>query len=206
VISEGRWDAAVDQDIAEVKRICASYGATEVENSIPKILRANPFGPVNNMVGPQGERWVPVHGLLSHSKAAACIGRIEKMLVQHKAEMDRLQVGIGYLFATVGLTGFVVEPVFFWPDALTEIHRHYVEAAYLDKFAGYGPNPEARALVMTLRAHMIDIFHDMGAAHLQIGKSYPYRDALGTAGQQIMDAVKRSVDPDGRINPGSLGF
>jgi FAD/FMN-containing dehydrogenase len=206
VISEGRWDSAVDQDIAEVKRICASYGATEVENSIPKILRANPFGPVNSMVGPQGERWVPIHGLLSLGKAAACIGRIEEMLAQHKAEMDRLQVGTGYLFATVGITGFVVEPVFFWPDALTEIHRQYVEADYLDKLAGYGPNPEARALVMTLRAHMIDIFHDMGAAHLQIGKSYLYRDALGMTGRQIMDAVKRSVDPAGRINPGSLGF
>jgi FAD/FMN-containing dehydrogenase len=206
VISEGRWEAAVESDMAEVKRICAAQGATEVENTIPKILRANPFGPVNSMIGPQGERWVPIHGLLPHSKAADCVHRIEEMLAQHKADIDKLQVGTGYLFATVGITGFVVEPVFFWPDEITEIHRHYVEADYLDKLAGYGPNPEARELVMTLRASMIDIFHEMGAAHLQIGKSYRYRDALGETGQRVLDAVKRSVDPEGRINPGSLGF
>ncbi len=206
VISEGRCDAAVEADQAEVKRICAANGGTEVENTIPKILRANPFGPVNSMVGPQGERWVPVHGLLPHSKAAACIRQIEAMLAEHKAEIDQEQIGTGYLFATVGVTGFVVEPVFFWPDEMTEIHRHYVEAEHLDKIAGFGANPAARALVMKLRSRMIDIFTNLGAAHLQIGKAYRYQESIGVTGQRVMQAVKNSVDPKHRINPGSLGF
>lgn len=206
VISEGRSDAAVESDQAEVKRICAAHGATEVENTIPKILRANPFGPVNSMVGPQGERWVPVHGLLPHSKAALCMRQIEAMLAEHKAEIDREQIGTGYLFATVGVTGFVVEPVFFWPDAITEIHRHYVEADHLGKIAGFSENLVARALVTRLRARIIDIFQALGAAHLQVGKSYPYRESLGVAGQRVMDAVKQAVDPERRINPGSLGL
>jgi hypothetical protein len=192
--------------MAEVKRITAKFQAAEVENSIPKILRANPFGPVNSMVGPQGERWAPVHGILPHSKALACIEKIEELYEQSCRLIDQYRIGTGYLFATVGVSGFVVEPVFFWPDALTEIHHEYVEAEHLAKIDGFAADPEARAVVMRLRKQLVDLFHDMGAAHLQIGKTYRHNESIGPAGRRILDAVKSAVDPDRRINPGSLGL
>jgi FAD/FMN-containing dehydrogenase len=206
VIVEGRQQISVDADMAEVKRIAAKFQAAEVENSIPKILRANPFGPVNSMVGPQGERWAPVHGILPHSKALACIEKIEELYEQSCRLIDQYRIGTGYLFATVGVSGFVVEPVFFWPDALTEIHHEYVEAEHLAKIDGFAADPEARAVVMRLRKQLVDLFHDMGAAHLQIGKTYRHNESIGPAGRRILDAVKSAVDPDRRINPGSLGL
>jgi FAD/FMN-containing dehydrogenase len=51
-----------------------------------------------------------------------------------------------------------------------------------------------------------DLFQRHGAAHLQIGKFYPYmrgRDP-GTAG--LVRDLKRLVDPQRRLNPGSLGL
>src|SRR3546814_15678167 len=62
LVCEGRHEGAVAADLVAVERIVAEAGGSPVENSIPKILRANPFPAVNSMVGPEGERWVPVHG------------------------------------------------------------------------------------------------------------------------------------------------
>ena len=46
-------------------------------------------------------------------------------------QMDRLGVVVGLLLSTVGTNAFVIEPVFFWPDELTEIHEDAVEDRHL---------------------------------------------------------------------------
>ncbi len=206
IIVEGKSDAEAEANMELAKNICKNNAATEIDNSIPKILRANPFGSVNNMIGPQGERWAPVHGILPHSRAVECVTRIEALFAAHHNIIDNHGIGTGYLFATVGISGFVIEPIFFWPDELNEIHQHYVEKEHLDKISGFPSNPESRAAVLDLRSKLVDLFYEMGAAHLQIGKAYRYRDSQEIAGLRILDALKNAVDPDGTINPGSLGF
>ncbi len=64
IVVEDRIAAGARARAEAVRGICARHSAKEIENSIPKITRANPFGPVNSMLGPEGERWLPVHGLL----------------------------------------------------------------------------------------------------------------------------------------------
>ncbi len=206
VITEGRSQASADADMAEVKRIAAAHQAREVENTIPKILRANPFGNVNSMVGPAGERWAPVHAITSHGKALECTQRVAEIFASAQDIMRTHKIECGYLFATVGVTGFVVEPVFFWPDAMTEIHKHYVEEDWLAKLPGFPENAEARAAVLALRQQLIDLFHNMGTAHLQVGKTYRHSEAIGPAGRLVLNAVKNAVDPARKINPGSLGL
>jgi len=45
-----------------------------------------------------------------------------------------------------------------------------------------------------------------GAVNQQIGKFYPYRDALNAETWSILEGVKQVLDPQGVINPRSLGF
>lgn len=206
IVVEDRIDAGAKARAEAVRTICLEAGGKEIENSIPKITRANPFGPVNSMLGPEGERWLPVHGLLPHSKAQSTFASIEGLFDANREESDRLGVGTGYLLATVSTNCFVIEPVFFWPDELYEIHEEAVEDAHLARLPRHARNEEAHAHVDGLRRQLIDLLSDIGAAHFQIGRSYHYRDALQPGAAQLIDAIKAAVDSEGRVNPGSLGL
>lgn len=206
LICEGRHQSAVDADMKRVEEIVANAVGTKVENTIPKVMRANPFPPVNSMVGPDGERWVPIHGIVRHSRALETINTIGGLFERHGEDMERLGVGAGYLILTVGRTGFLIEPVFYWPDQLEEMHRRSVEPDHLAKLKGFPANSEARALVGELRKGVIDIFGEMDGVHFQIGRTYPLAERSDPQAWKLLKAVKRAVDPDGRMNPGALGL
>lgn len=206
VIIEQRNRPAAAELAAQVRSVGKQFNGREIENSIPKITRANPFGPVNNMLGPAGERWVPVHGLLPHSKIQQGYAAVEALLQRHRADLDKYEIGTGYLFATVSTNCFVLEPVFFWPDAMTEIHRRSVEPQHLARLQGFAENLQARAAVQRIRSEMVELFSDLGAVHLQIGKCYHYGAGLEPETWKVIQGIKKLLDPQARVNPQSLGL
>ena len=206
VMIEEKTAAQAGACAQQARDICIRNGAREIENSIPKIIRANPFTPLNNMVGPNGERWVPIHTLLPHSKAHSVTEKTYAVFEEHREEMERFGIGTGFLFAAVSTNCFVLEPVFFTPDSLNEIHREYVEDGVLAKISGFDASPEAAAVTAKLRQALIDLYEREGGIHMQIGKSYPYRTGLDSDAYAIVEQVKKLLDPEGRVNPGALGF
>ncbi|HEV2569451.1 FAD-binding oxidoreductase, partial [Sphingomonas sp.] len=206
LIAEGRSQAEADEAMRRIERIAAAQGGRAVENTIPKVLRANPFPHVNSMLGPEGERWVPVHGIVRHSRAVETVTRITALYDDHAAKMERLGVGAGYMFLTVGRTGFLIEPVFYFPDGWGELHRRSVEPAHLARLRESPANAEARALVDRLRQGVIDIFGALDGVHFQIGRTYPLKERSDPAGWRVLEAAKRALDPNGRMNPGVLGL
>jgi FAD/FMN-containing dehydrogenase len=206
LICEGRHQAAVDADMKAVEAIVITNGGRIVENTIPKILRANPFPPPNSMAGPEGERWAPIHGVVRHSKALETIDALTKLFEANAAEMDRLRVGAGYMFLLVGATGFLIEPCFYWPDEQWEIHEHFIEVAHFAKLTTFPANPEACALVEKLRMDVVEVFGRMGGIHFQLGRTYPIKERSDPRGWKILQALKTDVDPKGLMNPGALGL
>ena len=206
VICEGRSSGAVEADMAEARRIAAAFGGTEVENSIAKIIRAMPFPALNSMVGPTGEAWVPIHGVCSLSTAPAIFSEIQAYYATRKAEMAAAEIHTGFLFTTMASNGLIIEPVFFWPQGWRPVHESAIEPAHLARLAQRPENPAATALVTELRKAVLAIFARYGAGHFQIGRTYPYRESRDTLSKALLDTVKGVMDPDGRINPGVLGF
>ncbi|MEM6909460.1 MAG: FAD-binding oxidoreductase [Pseudomonadota bacterium] len=205
-VAEGRYQDAVDADMRAIEAIVQEQGGEVVENSIPKILRANPFPPPNSMLGPDGERWVPVHGFLPHSKLVEAWERFQRLWDEHNEEMTRLKVETGALIVATGRSSCLIEPVFFWPGEQNPLHQQAIEADHLASLPKMPDSPEATALVETLRSEVIAIFKDLEAIHLQIARAYPLEASHDPAAWDILNALKRQVDPKGLMNPGSLGL
>ena len=96
--------------------------------------------------------------------------------------------------------------MFYWPDALGEIHRQSVEPAHWAKLKRFPANAEARALVETLRAAVIAIFQEADGMHFQIGRTYPLEAGTDPCAWELLGAIKAHLDPGGRMNPGALGL
>jgi FAD/FMN-containing dehydrogenase len=190
--------------LAAARRACALTGVVEIENSIPKVMRSQAFVPPNAMLGPFGERWVPVHGIVPHSAADATFAALTALFAQDREELKRLQIDVGYLYTTVGAQGFLIEPVFYWPDAHTAYHKRMVEPEHLARLQDFPDNPEASAKVATLKRAAADCLRAHGATHFQLGKFYDYRSQRDPAQLALLDAMKRHLDPHKRLNPGAL--
>lgn len=205
-IAEGNSQSAADHDMAQIGGIVARHGGRAVENTIPKVLRANPFPPVNAMAGPDGGRWLPVHGIVGHSHALATIEALTALFETHEGAMAEHAIGAGYMFLTLGATGFLIEPCFYWPDELWPLHRASIEPAHLARLNRYPANLAARAVVETLRSGVIEIIARMGGMHFQIGRTYPLESRIDPGAWALLKAVKAALDPDNRMNPGVLGL
>jgi FAD/FMN-containing dehydrogenase len=206
VMIEAHTDTSARFCLEKAREIVKKHQGRELPDSIPRLVRANPFGPVNNMLGPEGERWVPVHALVPHSRARETMKRIEALFEENREALEANDIHAGYLLATVSTNCFVIEPVFFWPDELMEIHRRSVEPEHLKRLKKFPQNLVARKIVGRVRNQMMETLEEIGAVHLQIGKSYRYSEGLRPEPLALVRSLKKLLDPGNRINPGSLGL
>jgi FAD/FMN-containing dehydrogenase len=206
VICEGRSQAGVDADMAHVRRIAQQFNGVEVENTIPKVMRAQPFAPLNSILGPSGERWVPMHGILALSQVVPAFNAITAVFEDMADAFAAHGIETAFLFSTLSTNAFVLEPTFYWPDDRTVIHEATMEPQHLAGLSRYPRNPDAAAVVVEGRRRILAVFQRLGAGHLQIGRTYPYRESLDAEALSLLQHIKATLDPDGRLNPGGLGF
>ncbi len=109
---------------------------------------------------------------------------------------------IGTSFFGVARAGLLYEPVLYWPDARLLAHDRRTG----DALPRHPANPAAAALVAQISAEMIAIFHAAGAAHLQIGRTYPWARDRDAGAMALVRAIKAELDPHNLINPGALGL
>ena len=206
VICEGRSAAAVQSDMAEVRRITAAAKGVEIPNTIAKVIRATPFPALNSMIGPDGESWAPVHGIVSLSNAPKALADIQALYGNMAGAHKAAGIKTGFLFTTMSSNAIVIEPVFYWPNGWRPIHASAIEPAHLARLTQRPENPQATALVAETRKQVIAIFARYGAGHFQIGRTYPYRESKDAASIELLDSIKQCLDPDRNVNPGVLGF
>jgi FAD/FMN-containing dehydrogenase len=202
---DGRDARDADAKADRVRQIMAR-GGREVENSVPKVMRANPFAEVNSMLGPNGERWVPVHGIVAFSQASGLFEALENVFAAHESACAQYQIDHGYLCCTVSGTGMLIEPCLYWPDARNGFHTRILAKDYLDKLPVHPANPAASAAVHSLRSDLARCLLQKGAVSFQLGKFYPYQESLHPSAAQVLRSIKQLFDPQGRMNPGSLGL
>lgn len=204
-VVDGIDDASCRAAVAKLRAALQPFGA-EVPATVPTVAHAMPFMPLYAIRSPIGERWVPVHGMLPFSRVDAFRAELSAYYAQHESEMKRLKIRYGAMFMTVGTNAFLYEPVFYWQDDYTITQKRLMPDGYADTLPQYAANPEGRALVDRMKHGIADIFQRHGAAHLQIGKFYPYMRGRDPHTAKLLRDLKALVDPKRRLNPGSLGL
>ena len=204
VIVEGVSAAEVNAKIGRLRGLAAR--GHEIANSIPSVVRGMPFAPLFSMLGPKGERWVPLHGILPHSKIQPFHDALSRLYAERAEEMARRGVWAGGMFEYVGSSALLYEVALYWPGAITEYHRAALPADHLATLPVYPHDPETEAFVERLKGDITALFSSFQATHFQLGKTYPYAEVLAPQTLALVRAVKAAVDPEGLMNPGALGL
>ncbi|MCB2106957.1 MAG: FAD-binding oxidoreductase [Rhodobacteraceae bacterium] len=202
---EGLSEGETKGRAALLRGIAKKHGR-EIPNSVPLVVRAMPFAPLHNILGPAGERWVPLHGILPASTVVAFHHDVKRILDSYGEKMNQHGVHVGIIFSALGTGAFLYEPAIYWKDELTVYHRTMLDEDFKSALPSYPANPQGAALVRELRTDLLELFHRYGAAHLQVGKQYPLLRDRNPGAVAMLRAIKAAVDPKGLFNPGTLGL
>ena len=195
----------VEERLARVAAIAAAHSGTAQPASVPQVLRAQPFQPLRSVLAHNGDRWVPVHGIVPLSRALEAVQAVEALIAGHTDAMR--QHGIVYSPLTANTDrAFLFEPCFYWPDELRPLHVDVLGESTTAPWRGRPAAPEALALVRRLWQETAACMDVCGAVHFQIGRAYAYLPRLSDPTRALVQALKNQLDPRGLMNPGSLGL
>ncbi|MCC5794664.1 MAG: FAD-binding oxidoreductase [Chromatiales bacterium] len=202
---EGASDAEARLKIAEVRKVVSRHGA-EVANSIPVYFNANPFMQLVPILGPNGERWKPTHGVLPFSAVLKHHADFEALLDEYRERMEQHRVQLTRMLMFFSTNAFIYEPTFLWEDARSVYHERVYPAELLPEVPEHEPNPEGYALVKEIKGRIQELCSKNGASHMQVGKDYPYLESRTPPVRQLVRQLKGVLDPNNLMNPGALGL
>lgn len=203
-IADARSDSLLSAKLRELQAVVRPHGA-EIPNAAIGMIRSNPF-PDLPLTHLDGRRMLPIHGIIPYSRIDAFREAYLAYLEKQSRAMKDARVEVVETYASLGRNGFLYEPVWYWEDSLSLFHERVAPQDMLKGLPRFEENLAARELVETMKKDIIDIMFEFGAAHLQIGRVYPYlreRDAQSTA---LLRAARDQLDSSGLINPGTLGL
>jgi FAD/FMN-containing dehydrogenase len=204
VAVEDKSRAGVDELAKRARTLCKELGGKPIPASITRIVHADPFVQPDSIVGPKGERWVPVHCIVPHSQAADIVTKVQELYARYDAVKTKHNIRTGFLLVTVGTYGFLIEPVFFWPDARLGMYGRAIRPEHLARVPEYPAAPDARAAVLQMREELAQLFVANGAVSMQLGKFYLYDRALKPETWAMLQKIKSLLDPARLMNPGAL--
>jgi len=202
---EGLSPAEAKAKISEVRAIGRQFGA-EVANSIPTYFNAEPFMELLPILGPNGERWKPTHGIIPFSKLLKHHREFEQLVEGYSERMEEQGVQLTRMLMFFSTNGFIYEPTFLWRDSQTIYHKRVYPSAFLPDVPVHPDNPEGRALVKEIKGRIQELCLQNGASHFQIGKDYPYLESRKSVTREMLLGLKNMLDPEGLMNPGALGL
>ncbi len=205
IVVEPPLEELIPATAAAVEQTVARHNGTAIPDTIPRVTRAKPFRTIKALVGPDGERWLPCHGIAPAHLAWSALNQVQQTLDRRKNDMGEAGMYATVLLASVA-SDIIVEPQLFWSDALSGFQRARATAGQVSAHADAPDNPKGRALANDIREELTAGLADAGCTHLQIGRHYRYFPDLEPGMADLVLSIKRSFDPAGILNPGVLGL
>jgi FAD/FMN-containing dehydrogenase len=198
-------DADLSRALTRLREIARQASGIELPDSVPRVMRSRPFGPVRGMLGRDGERWVPIHAVFPLGDAQKVLQANEAFFEQQKPMMAAHGIVYSVMTMTTGHE-FFLEPAFYWMDEITPLHRASVGEDVVQPWLNRPANVEAREAVARLRRGTQELYASLGGVSWQVARDYPFLEILKPETRALLEALKRAVDPRGLMNPGALGL
>ncbi|MBL0123694.1 MAG: FAD-binding oxidoreductase [Betaproteobacteria bacterium] len=203
---EGDEDADTERQLKKIEALATKNGGKPLPPVVPKGLRGRPFPPLRSALGVDGQRWVPIHGIVPLGHIAATVAEVEAMIQSRQGEMDKFGVLYSPLTTNVP-NGVLYEPCFYWYDEVTALHIEATELSDPPKVWSERQNrPDIRVFVHELWLASAKILEAHGAINFQIGRAYPYLSNVSAPYAALIRNIKQALDPDCLMNPGALGL
>jgi len=200
-------DAAAEEKLKRIQGVAAKCGGGEVEASAPRAARAVPFVDFKNSgVAETGIRNLPTNALCAHSGAQVLAQQVQTFFDQRKARLKAHDLTYGVIAFAVGATAICIEPLIFWTDQRHKLHDRVKETSDMAQLAEFGGPTAAALAAQEIRSELVELFTSLHCAHVQIGKSYPYRSTRTPGALSVVAAIKAALDPRHLMNPGALGL
>jgi len=187
-----------------IREVVSPYGS-DLPNTVPMVIRAAPFMQLDTL-SPTGQRGLPIHTVLPFSKVLGFHNALNGYLKKNDQDMNAHGVNVQSMFTTLGTTGFLYEPVFYWCDEPQEFHKRHTCSEIIEKAVTNQNSAQASELVEKMRVEIVDLMHRHGGIHMQIGKAYPFMKERSPESKALITAIKKQLDPQVLMNPGALGL
>lgn len=190
--------------LRRLREIGARHGI-EITNSVPRVMRSRPFGPVRGMLGKNGERWVPIHAVFPLGDAQRVLDANEAFFAERRPLLQEHGITYSVMTMTTGHE-FFLEPAFYWLDEITPLHARSLGDEVVKPWRDRPANVATREAVIALRRATQDLYAGLGGVSWQVARDYPFLELLKPETAALLAAVKKAVDPRGLMNPGALGL
>ncbi len=190
--------------IKTIRSVAGTLGR-DFPNTMPSVMRAEPFMPYP-VIGIGGRRMLPLHSILPFSQVPAFHTALEQLLEDRKDELDAVGMKVPAIYTTLSTNGFLYEPVLYWPDQPELFHLKHTPDELIAPMKDQAENRQGRDLSKQMFNEIVNLMHEHGGVHLQIGKAYPYVLDRTPEHTGLLRQIKAQIDPNNLLNPGALGL
>jgi D-lactate dehydrogenase (cytochrome) len=195
--------AAAAEGIARARTICTRTGQ-EIPPSMAIAMGAGRLS-VRGALSRDGDRWIATNSIFPLSRATAACAALQAFLAAREPDFTAHGVKVG-CFTTCSGLHFQAEPLFWWPDKVSELALRQLDPAEAKRFSAIPDNPKTRAFVTRTRHELRDLFQAQGAIHVHTSKFFRYGTLLLPGTRDLLRELKAVLDPNAILNAGNLGL
>ena len=192
--------------MALINQICSKHRGVSIDGELMKAIRESPFPAPEMLLGAQGERWVPMHGLIPFSLFKDLLVEIENFFKLREVQLKKDKMSWSHVSNLIGNSKVLVEVNLYWRDAIPDTFEDFLDEEFIMRHIYHPHNSDVYERVRLLRSELINLFKKFGSTHLQIGKTYPYLATRMENVSELILKLKAQLDPAHRINSGVLGI
>lgn len=197
--------ASVSETAGALDKIAQDHGARQLSAALPAVMQSRPYS-LRGMLGPNGERWVPVHGIGALSQLRSYADVVNRFLAEQSRVLSANNITTSWLMMAWPGKCALIEPMFMWNAPLLPIHRAAGKVSETVDTTWTAEAEARTALVSTLKADLSKRLDQAGALHIQLGRAYAYQERLSPPIRALLSSIKETLDPEQLAAPGNLGF